>query len=1021
MLFKSVMRVQSGAMYQPHARRPIGSGTYQQDPMRISTLSNLLWVCLNPQYWNRYFIQLNDIDAINTRQWNNGMGWNNGRGFSPIGNDVNPFTGHYDGNGKKITNVYINRPNNDYQSIFGRTHGGSIKDLGVQNLDIVGKDYVGGLVGLAGINTVIKRCMSKNSIISGNNFTGGLLGYTDRNTNVSNCYSRNEVISSSTESVGGFVGRNNRSSIVSSYSTSTVINTSGDNISGKGFVGTVSDLSGYVMSRNVFDNDSTGQTSSTGASGRQSLLLSSYKVYTNWDFKYFINQGGTWNIGNDRNDSYAYLDWQYPDDPVVDTHQFIGQGNLPSPYQIWTPNDLFNVIVDTNRGVNTNAVFKLMDDIDASLIQGYQYTPKLLPICSTPYKFTGTFIGNDKTISHYDIDRPNLSNVGFIGHIQNGTVQNLKLQNCFIRGNTYTGGISGYITDGGKVINCQVNGQTEIYGNTYTGGIAGRMVNGGTSVLNCINNASITANGDYIGGISGTVQSGSIVTNCQNNGNITASGRSYIGGITGLTDGANSTVDDNRSLGTITANTRVGGIVGAVNGRFIHRNINMGIINAASLVGGVVGHIYNNGRIIQCGNDGYINGSSTDIGGVAGYVQNQCIVDMCYNKGNILGYTNVGGLIGRTLPDQSTRTADRDGLVRDCYSQGDVTRPGLCGASSAIGGLIGSMGGYRRFRRRSNPTSPLTTVFNNRRTKVHRCYSSGRVNANYSSDWGSATSHHKSIGAMVGNARMMDLTNVQTKHGVHDTSKMFNCFWDSSTVQLPANVTRSYNPPNGGGRRRSASQRWISDRGIWGHRVHTLWNTMNFINESNGTSLNALPRSTTQMMRQSTYTNWNFSSVWRIQQNQDYPQLRWQPAFRWVTGATVVQGDQKLFLSWNQVIPDAETNYIRYQIVNTGTNQVIAAIQDIQQTQYTIQNLQNGVEYAIIIRVVYQLGVSRPSSIVYGTPYNKLVVPVLQGQPLNSANYLQWTVRNHVESELQSIKVFNAQNDELIQEIIDEQ
>lgn len=37
-----------------------------------------------------------------------------GEGWEPIGTEANPFTGSFDGNGKTITGLYINRPQMNY-------------------------------------------------------------------------------------------------------------------------------------------------------------------------------------------------------------------------------------------------------------------------------------------------------------------------------------------------------------------------------------------------------------------------------------------------------------------------------------------------------------------------------------------------------------------------------------------------------------------------------------------------------------------------------------------------------------------------------------------------------------------------------------------------------------------------------------------------------------------------------------------------------------------------------------------
>jgi len=85
-------------------------------------------------------VLMNDIDASATRTWNDGAG------FEPIGTSSNQFTGSFDGQGYKITGLYINRPNSD-GGLFGYAIAPTkdFKNLVIENAEI----YVdsGGIAG----------------------------------------------------------------------------------------------------------------------------------------------------------------------------------------------------------------------------------------------------------------------------------------------------------------------------------------------------------------------------------------------------------------------------------------------------------------------------------------------------------------------------------------------------------------------------------------------------------------------------------------------------------------------------------------------------------------------------------------------------------------------------------------------------------------------------------------------------------------------------------------------------------
>ena len=94
-------------------------------PFQISELGNLVWMGdhVDASSGTYYTVQ-NDIDASDTTNWTGG--------FSPIGITSTNFTGIFDGNGKVINGLTINRPGQDYVGLFGCVGGGGVvKDLGL--------------------------------------------------------------------------------------------------------------------------------------------------------------------------------------------------------------------------------------------------------------------------------------------------------------------------------------------------------------------------------------------------------------------------------------------------------------------------------------------------------------------------------------------------------------------------------------------------------------------------------------------------------------------------------------------------------------------------------------------------------------------------------------------------------------------------------------------------------------------------------------------------------------------------
>jgi|GEM_PF-5356110 len=142
--------------------------------------------------------QLNNIRNIPAAHYKLAANINIGT-FTPISN----FTGSFDGDGYTLSNLNINQPNSDDVGLFGRTYGAAIKNVRLVNVSVVGKLYVGGIIGAATGGTVIDNCkISGNGSVKGGQYVGGLVGYCDT-ASIANC----EVsISVDGRTDGDFVG-----------------------------------------------------------------------------------------------------------------------------------------------------------------------------------------------------------------------------------------------------------------------------------------------------------------------------------------------------------------------------------------------------------------------------------------------------------------------------------------------------------------------------------------------------------------------------------------------------------------------------------------------------------------------------------------------------------------------------------------------------------------------------------------------------------------------------------------------
>ena len=106
--------------------------------------------------------------------------WNDGEGWEPVGlvefefftTLIGAFRATFEGNGHSISNLFVNRGN--YAGLFaGVERAGSVRNLRLIDLDVTGKEAVGGLIG---DNRGIVSDVRTSGLVSGELHVGGLIG-----------------------------------------------------------------------------------------------------------------------------------------------------------------------------------------------------------------------------------------------------------------------------------------------------------------------------------------------------------------------------------------------------------------------------------------------------------------------------------------------------------------------------------------------------------------------------------------------------------------------------------------------------------------------------------------------------------------------------------------------------------------------------------------------------------------------------------------------------------------------------
>ena len=133
-------------------------------------------------------------NAINTA-------WTMDTGWQPIGSTAAPFNSVFEGDSHTISNLFINRPNEDYVGLFAAV-AGSIQGLRLLAADIKGRHGVGGITSFASASSLIVNSSVEGSVEGSDAWIGGLVG--ENYGSIINSYVKGDVKGHT--NVGGLVG-----------------------------------------------------------------------------------------------------------------------------------------------------------------------------------------------------------------------------------------------------------------------------------------------------------------------------------------------------------------------------------------------------------------------------------------------------------------------------------------------------------------------------------------------------------------------------------------------------------------------------------------------------------------------------------------------------------------------------------------------------------------------------------------------------------------------------------------------
>ncbi|MFC7251437.1 hypothetical protein ACFQJ5_16575 [Halomicroarcula sp. GCM10025324] len=242
-----------------------------------------------------------------------------------------------------------------------------------------------------------------------------------------------------------------------------------------------------------------------------------------------------------------------------------GDGSTSNPYRIETLHQLECI------GVDSDANYKLVSDIDATWRNGFDPTPR----------FSGTLDGNGHTVRGLTVHRSDSAG-GIVKTLNGGTIKRLHLRNVSVRGQDNVGGVAS--TSSGTITQVTVTGS--IRGERGVGGIAGVVAE---------------PNANYrVGEISAVEVNATVV------------GEYSVGGLAGNSIG---NVTNSAVFGSVRGESSVGGLVGMnyAPGR-VASSFTAATVSGEEHVGGAVGRNYENGPV----EDVYWNADATDQSASAG-------------------------------------------------------------------------------------------------------------------------------------------------------------------------------------------------------------------------------------------------------------------------------------------------------------------------------------------------------------------------------------------------------------------
>jgi hypothetical protein len=609
-----------------------------------------------------------------------------------------------------------------------------------------GNAGIGGLVGSASSSSPYHSLSIVNSYasgdVSGSSNVGGLVGSASSSSvgsslNIFNSYASGDVCGN--DKVGGLVA-----SALSSSSSTTILSIRNSYavgaVSGSSNVGGLVGYESYsTVSESFWDIETSGQTTSAGGTGKNTIQMHNINTYLNagWNFD------GDWYIGDNFNLGYPILVNQI----IINNSITNNSTNISlTPTISFELNSIYQYY-ELYFGTTPNPEVALINFSSVSNPITYTFTETLEPFTNYYWSVVLYNTNNDITrITFHFKTKPEMDGYGtyndpfivdsfsdlFLISV-NTSLWNkhfIQIDDIDASATSELNSGAGFSPIGSENIN-------------FTGSYNGQGFN--------ISNLYINRPGVNNIGLFGYTRRAQISNLCISYSDII--GLSNIGTLAGYTKfGTN--ISNCYVTGTVNGTSNVGGLVGYGDNLNISNSYSTGVVIGNSNVGGLVGYLYNSSNICNSYAADTVNGTSC-VGGLVGY-GNAFKISNSYSTGVVSGDSRIGGLVGVG----HSYSGSNSSTITNSYSTGPVD------GIEIVGGLVG--------------LAPYLTISNS--------YATGYVNGNekigglvgfMGDDYYHATIINSyATGTVIGNIDVGGLVG----QSMPDTSNIINSFWDMGTT-----------------------------------------------------------------------------------------------------------------------------------------------------------------------------------------------------------------------------------------------